>query len=103
MWARDFVVVSKGRNKEAGEGTLQLASVNHFRGLWNIGGTPKLSGNWPWGDQDIGGSDLQYKSVLKEVAGGVGFGLVGFHMKGMTIYYLQELANSAMRQFSQGQ
>lgn len=50
MWARDFVVVSKGRNKEAGEGTLQLASVNHFRGLWNIGGTPKLSGNWPWGD-----------------------------------------------------
>lgn len=103
MWVRDFIVVSKGRNKEAGEGSLQLASLNNFRGLWSIGGAPNLSGNWPWGDQDIGDSDLYYKSVIKEVAEGMGFGLVGFHMKGMLIYYLQELANSEMRQFSQGQ
>lgn len=40
MWVRAFLVVSVGRNREAGETGLGLASLTNFVRHWGIGAAP---------------------------------------------------------------
>ena len=41
-WAGAFIVVSVGRCVgEAGQAALELASLNHFTGLWGLGAAPR--------------------------------------------------------------
>lgn len=40
MYTGDFIVVSMGRNRQAGETGLGLASLNNFCGLCDVGAAP---------------------------------------------------------------
>lgn len=44
-----------------------------------------MSGFWPWGDLRQGNIGLMCESLIKEMVGGAGSGLVGLYIKGVLI------------------
>lgn len=67
--------------EQAGSEVLELASLDKFSRLWGIWAVPSylVPGPGVFG----GSSGSEYKSLIKELAGHLGSGLVGFHIKGI--------------------
>lgn len=84
VWAKAFVVVFMGGNRRGKVAAdLGLASLNNHGGLWDIGVFPSFLVPGPAVIRAEEYRPLECGSSIENVVGGLGYELVGLHVKSM--------------------